>query len=108
MIKKLNWQVKSNDDRNKVIEQVKEVISASDGFIINFNMFSELALSLSIEIKESGIQALHKALGVVANISDYNDEVANSESTKDWLILLNITFGQGQGDLKTIVPDVPG
>ena len=56
MQKKLSWQIFSNDDRNKVIEVIKNTISNSGGCIMNFNMFSDLALTLSIEIEENKIK----------------------------------------------------
>ena len=55
MHKKLTWELFSNEDRTKVIEAVKNAISSSDGCIINFNMFSDLAFALSIEIEENRI-----------------------------------------------------
>ena len=108
MLKKLNWQAFSNEDRNEIIEKVKQVITSSEGYITNFNMFSDLAMSLSIEIEEAGIQSLHQALGSLLNISDLEAETVNPNSKKEWLVFINISFGSGTGDLKGIVPDVPG
>ena len=108
MQKKLRWQLFSNDDRNQVIEAIKNAISNSDGYIMNFNMFSDLALSLSFEIKENKIQVLHKALSIVADISDLELHVLNAESKKEWLIFMNVSFGSGKGDLKHEIPAVPG
>ena len=93
MYKKLNWEILSNEDRTKVIEAVKNAISSSDGCIINFNMFSDLALALSIEIEENKILALHKALSNIAKISDFNHKDINLNSKIEWLIFMNISFG---------------
>ena len=79
MKKKLSWQVFSNDDRNEVIEAVKNTISNSGGCIMNFNMFSDLALTLSIELEENKIQTLHKALSLVVNISEFELHDLNLE-----------------------------
>ena len=108
MQKKLSWQVFSNDDRNKVIEAVKNIVSTSDGCIMNFNMFSDLALTLTIEIEENKIQTLHRALSLVVNISELELHDMNLESKKEWLIFMNISFGRGKGELKQEIPEVAG
>ena len=107
MKKKLSWQVFSNDDRNEVIEAVKNTISNSGGCIMNFNMFSDLALTLSIELEENKIQTLHKALSLVVNISEFELHDLNLESKKEWIIFMNISFGSGKGELKHEIPEVP-
>lgn len=108
MQKTLSWQIFSNDDRNKVIESVKNTISDNDGFIINFNMFSDLALALSIEIEGNKIPALHEALSRVVRISKLELQELNLELNKEWIIFINISFGKGKGELKQEIPDVPG
>lgn len=107
MQQKLNWHAYSNDDRNKIIEEVKEAISTSGGCILNFNMFSDLALSLSIEVEENRIQDLYKLLSYILKVSDFNPVNINQESRKEWLVLMNISFAKGKGELKKDVPEVP-
>ncbi|MDN5201971.1 hypothetical protein QQ008_11370 [Fulvivirgaceae bacterium BMA10] len=107
MLRKLNWQAYTNGDRNKTIEEVKAIISNNDGCIMNFNMFSDLALSLSIEIEENKIPALHSTLSEILKVSGLKENV-NPDSTKDWLIFINISFSSGKGELKREVPAVPG
>jgi mRNA deadenylase 3'-5' endonuclease subunit Ccr4 len=104
----LNWQAYSSNNRNKVIDAVKGVISSSDGCIVNFNMFSDLAISISIEIEENGIEGLHQAFSSILNISDIELDKINIKSNKEWLVLLNISFNKGKGELKRNIPDVPG
>ena len=94
--------------RNKVIEEVKEAISLGDGCIMNFNMFSDLALSLSVEIEENKIARLHEELSSVLKISDFNLEDINPKSSKEMVIFMNISFGSGKGKLKSEIPSVPG
>jgi hypothetical protein len=108
MQKKLNWQLFSNENRYEVIENIKNVISNSDGYIVNFNMFSDLALSLSVEIEEKKIQKLHRALSQIINVSELKLNTINLQSKKDWLIFMNISFGKGKGELKQKTPEVPG
>lgn len=108
MRKKLNWQAYSVNDRNETIEKVKEAISRNDGYILNFNMFSDLALSLHIEIEENRIIDLHSALKGIIKLSDIDVEKILGTSRKEWFVFLNISFSKGKGELKTKVPAVPG
>ena len=108
MIKKLNWEIFSGKDRNIAIEEVKSVIDSSSGYIMNFNMFSDLALSLSIEIEESGIIALHSELSQLFNLTELDHTQINPNSKKEWMIFINISFSSGKGDLTNDIPDVPG
>ena len=108
MIKKLNWKAVSGGKRIEVIEEVKHLISSNDGYIINFNMFSDLALSLSVEISEDRIEDLHKAMDACLTISELDINALSQQSKKEWVIYLNLSFGAGTGDLRIDVPDVPG
>lgn len=68
-------------------------------------MFSDLALTLSIEIEENKIQTLHRALSLVVNISEFELHDMNLGSKKEWLIFMNISFGRGKGELKHEIPE---
>ena len=50
MVKKLNWEAPSSNERISAIDEIKRSIIRCDEYIINFNMYSDLAMSLSIEI----------------------------------------------------------
>lgn len=108
MQKRLNWQAYSNGNRNKTIEEVKEAISRSNGCIMNFTLFSDLALSLSVEIEENKIEALHKSLSSVLQVSDLNTNEINAKSGKEMFVFINISFGSGKGELTSEIPAVPG
>jgi len=108
MQKKLSWEAFSNEDRNMVIEAIKNAISNCDGCIMNFNIFSDLALTLSIEIEESKIQVLHSALSLVVTMSEIDQFDINLESKKEWLIFMNTSFTRGKGELKQEIPKVLG
>lgn len=108
MQKRLNWQAFSNDNRNKIIEEVKEAISRSDGCIMNFTIFSDLALSLSVEIEENKIEALHRSLSSVLQVSDLDACAISAKSGKEMFVYINISFGSGKGELTSEIPAVPG
>ncbi|MTI30300.1 hypothetical protein [Xanthovirga aplysinae] len=108
MQKKLNWEAFSGEDRNNILREIQNVISINDGCILNFNMFSDLALSLCVEIEEKKILGLHKALKSLLKISDLDLGIINQNSQKEWLLFINLSFSKGTGDLKMKVPEVPG
>ena len=108
MKNKLNWEGFSTNDRLIGIESIKDAISRNDGYILNFNMFSDLALSLSIELEENRITDLHKALKKVITVSEIDKGKLRPASQSAWLIFLNVSFGKGGGKLKTTAPAVQG
>lgn len=108
MQQKLHWSGYTNTDRLMVIEQVKHTISDSGGCIVNFNMYSDLALSLTIEVEEDQIIPLHQQLRTILTVSDLSDGNIKPNSKEEWLLFVNISFGQGKGELKNEVPAVPG
>jgi len=105
---KLNWQIFSNKERNNAIEELKAIISKNDGFIVNFSLFSDLALSLTVEIEEQNIIKLYSELEKIMSISEPKPGHIDDNSEKDWWILMNVSFTKGKGDLKIEIPNVPG
>ena len=85
-----------------------EVISSNDAYVVNFSLFSDIALSLSIEIPEDKILSLFHALSSIVEISEFDFDKINQESNKEWLIFLNVSFSRGKGDLRIEVPAAPG
>ena len=108
MLKKLNWQAYTGEERNKVIEDVKQTILNNDGCIVNFNMFSDLEISLSIEIEENRIVDLHRSFSEILKISDCDLTKINLDSKKEWLIFMSISFSVGKGKLSIEKPAIPG
>ncbi len=108
MLKKLNWEIYSNKDRNTVIDAIKAKLLTSETCIINSSMFSDLALSLSVEIEQNKVTALYEALSSIVTISDLDLNNINTNSSKDCLIFINVSFTSGTGDLRIEMPDVPG
>ncbi len=107
MKNKLNWQACSLEDRIKSIERIKQIINEY-GYIRDFNMFSDLALSLSIEIEENKIIDFHNDLQKIVTLSDLDSNTINLSSNREWMILVNISFARGTGTLKHEKPMVDG
>lgn len=109
MKKSLSWEGYSNGNRIEIIDEVKAAIQNSDGAIMNFNMFSDLALTLSIEIPANRVNDLHQSLSKILSISIKNDEeVKNEISIKEIMIYFNVSFTKGTGNMINEIPDVPG
>ncbi len=108
MQKKLFWEAVSNEERNHVINQIKDIISTNNAYIINFTMFSDLALGLSIGVEENNIYELHRSLCEILTVSDLIFENRHKNGEEEWLISMNVSFGKGEGALKVVVPEVPG
>lgn len=108
VLNKLNWQALSTNDRNEAIDELKNTISKNNGYIINFSLFSDLGLSLTIEIEEKSILNLYKEISKTLLISEPEPVNLDKNSIKDWWILMNISFSKGKGDLKNNIPSIPG
>jgi len=109
MRKSSSWEGYSNGNRIEIIDEIKSAIQLSDGAIMNFNMFSDLALTLSIEIPANRMNDLHQSLSKILSISIKNtEEVKDEKSIKEKMIYFNISFTKGTGNMKNEIPDVPG
>jgi len=108
MKRKLSWQLYSSDDRNKVINLIKQAIDDIDGCILNFNLFSDLDLTLRVEVGAHMIEPLHNSLSQIVNIASLEDQYVNLSSEREWTIFINISFRSGRGTLKQEIPEVNG
>ncbi len=108
MRKNLNWQAYSNQDRHGILAKIKDVIASNDGYILNFNMFSDLAMTLSLEIEERHVIDLYNSLCDICGMSDLDTKEISQDSKKERVVIMNISFGKGKGKLKINVPEVPG
>lgn len=92
-------------DRIPGISTIEQVIDHY-GYIIDFKMFSDISISFYIEIKENKIDEMIKHLKEVIIIDEFKE--LHSESETEDVILLNVTFTKGTGNMKIEVPAVPG
>lgn len=105
---KLNWEAFTSHDRFSSIEELKQVITANNGYIISYHMFSDLSLSLMIEIGEDQILKLHEELCKILTISDLDSTAIKPGSTREWTIFMSINFSKGTGNLSHEKPMVDG
>jgi hypothetical protein len=102
---RIYWTGFSSSTRNQAIYEISAIINRH-GFITDFRMFSDLSLSISIEVEERKIDALYAELGKYMHLNDFT--LLNTNSVKERLILLSVNFSQATGDLVIEVPAVPG
>ena len=96
--KKIYWNGLSNDDRFKAISETISVINKY-GTIANFLRFSDLSLGLSIEMEESCVEKLYAELGKKIHLTKTSQDI-DACSHDECLVMLNLTFTQGTGDLE--------
>ncbi len=99
------WTAYTDKDRHAAISQIQFVV-AQYGDLVDMRLFSDISLTMTIEIQESKIDYLYQTLSSLIAID--KSDLMNSIVTKERTIYLNISFSKATGDLKQEVPAVPG
>lgn len=99
------WKGYCNHDRTKAISDLSEIVN-SFGQIVDSKFYSDFVIVLQIDLPETNIVELFKALKVFMSINESN--VQPSTSTLERTIFLNVSFIRGTGNLTVEVPSVPG
>ena len=92
-------------DRYSGISDIEKAVS-SFGFISEHKLFTDISLGLVVEINENKISGLYKELKRIVSLKEKPG--AWEQSGKNCVLLLNVTFTKGTGELEIEVPDVPG
>jgi len=87
-------------------EAISEICSAIDKYaiILNFQRFSDISIGLVIEIEEQRLADLFVSLNKIMSIEGYKQCASDTKASR--LVLLNVTFTKGTGDLLIEVPDI--
>jgi hypothetical protein len=99
------WTGYSNDERHASINTIENVVSKY-GDIVDFKFFSDISLTMAIEIEEFKIDTLYNELANTIRMDKF--ENLNAVSKKERKVYLNVTFTKGTGNLAIEVPNVPG
>ena len=99
------WTGYSNDERHASINTIENVVSKY-GDIVDFKFFSDISLTMAIEIEEFKIDTLYNELANTIRMDKF--ENLNTVSKKERKVYLNVTFTKGTGNLAIEVPNVPG
>lgn len=92
-------------NRHQGIREIEEIVNVH-GDIVDFKLFSDISMSMMIEIEGQKIEQLYESLKSSFKLDALKNP--NVGSQKECLVFLNITFGQGKGNLKATIPQVPG
>jgi hypothetical protein len=100
------WKLFCQGDRIQVIEQVKSAILTNNGSILHHEMFSDLGMSLTIQVVEEHLPALHAELEDLGEIHPPEARYAASSRGAEWTIFMNVSFASGTGDMEHDIPAV--
>lgn len=99
------WTGYSKKERIAVISEIEKIVNTY-GFITDFKQFSDISLSLTIEIEDIKIMELYSALSKNISLDEY--KISPLEPNNECVIFLNLTFIKGKGNMKHEIPNVPG
>ena len=94
-----------SNDRNQAISAIRDAVNHF-GFIIDYKRFSDVSISMCIEIEKRKIYSLHQKLKEFMRVEDIDEVESNSKV--ECLVLLNVTFTKSTGDMKIDAPAIPG
>lgn len=104
-MKRFYWTGYSNKQPNLAISEIEQIIN-HHGFLVDFKRFSDISISLIIEIQEQKAVKLYNDLKNYMVLTD--SDFISSGSEEECTILFNITFTKGTGNLRIEIPSVPG
>jgi hypothetical protein len=99
------WSGISSEERMKAISDIQAIIDKY-ATIINFQRFSDIALGLILELEEEDLPSLRNELEHLLLIDETRVEKSGKEI--NCMILLNVTFVMGSGNMIIEVPEIPG
>ena len=93
-----------NQSRYEAIGALEDIIS-EHAYIVEFMPFSDIALSLIIEVSGKNLKALMNDLEKYTHLPELQ---ISPEQDREYQLMLHVTFINGMGNLKHEVPNVPG
>ncbi|WP_274474570.1 hypothetical protein [Mangrovimonas aestuarii] len=97
------WKGYSKESKYTALEKINEIINNS-GDVVDVKQFSDLSMSLKIELEEQKIDKLYLDLQNYIEMDDFDK--LDSSSIRERTIFLNISFSLGKGNLEVAVPHV--
>ena len=101
------WTGICKQHRIEGMQEAEEIIDAL-GFITDFKQFSDLAISLVIDVEACKVNKLYHALSEKFVMDPFDEIQVENDDTNSTQIFFNISFTEGHGELKIEVPNVPG
>lgn len=100
-MKAIFWTGYCNGERMISIREVEKIVN-THGYITDFKLFSDISISIKIEIEELNINPLYEDLNKFMSLDGF--ESIDSISTVERVIFLNMTFTKGTGNLRLEIP----
>jgi hypothetical protein len=104
-MKHIFWTGYSNNERLASINAIRSIVSRF-GDIVDYKLFSDISLTMTIEMEEAKMNTLYDDLKDIISMDAF--EYIHSDSTNERTIYFSISFSKGTGNLKIEVPAVPG
>lgn len=99
------WSGYCSKNRMEAVGEIEKII-ADYGFLIDFTRFSDMAMSLIVELEERNIDAFYEKLKSYLSLNEF--ALLNSQSKKERHILIHVSFTKSTGDLEIEIPQIPG
>ncbi len=105
----------TNKDRHQVIADVSKAISSNGGWIVNHEMYSNIAVMIRFNIEPKELAGWREGICVAGvrldpeTIQTLEDRI-NHETDRDEEVAcsLNVTFIHNEPDVRQPIPAVPG
>jgi hypothetical protein len=103
-------------DRHEMIDRVQEAIARAGGYILDFHLFSNIAICLHFEVSAGKIGAFHASLASTGlrldpasrDLLEGCSRQAEEAGAPEIAGTLSITFIHEEPDLRIEVPPIPG
>ena len=97
------WTGYCNKERIIAIIDIENIIN-DHGYLVDFKQFSDISISITIELEESKIDRLYNILKNYMSMNEF--EYLNSTYDTERIVFFNITFIKGTGDLRIEIQDI--
>ncbi len=104
-MKNIFWTAYTNEERHLAIRTIQQIVDKY-GDIVDFKQFSDIALTMLIEIQECEINELYQTLSKCIGMESF--DLLESKRGIERKLYLNINFSKATGNLKVEIPAVPG
>jgi hypothetical protein len=91
------WKGICNKDRNLAISELTSIVDKY-AIILNFQRFSDISLSLMLELEECHLSNLQNDLKSLMTID--SDDAVSTESRTTCVVFFNVTFTKATGNLE--------
>lgn len=99
------WTGYCHNERISAIQKLETAVQPF-GFITDFRRFSDVAITVFIELPGNQLEQLYTELNSIMDMKEWEPD--NNTPTKPCEIALEINFGAASGRLSIDTPAVPG